>query len=275
MSIVVVTDSAATVPDDIAEKLGIEVVPIRILVGDRQYRDGELSHQRLLESDDEVTTSGPAPGEFLQAISGGEGAVILTVSHDLAESTHLSAKAAAATSEIPVQVIDTATAAGAQGLVVLAAARAAASGGSIQDVAKTARQVIDRVRLIATLPGLDHLARSGHVPGAAAWATRWMGLHLVVDLRGGRVRPLRPALSARTAKENMLAAWRATRPAGPAQLHVAGLHALDPEGAEELLARVREEVPPEEEFVGSFGTGMVVHSGPGVLGLAWWWEDGE
>jgi hypothetical protein len=55
-------------------------------------------------------------------------------------------------------------------------------------------------------------------------------------------------------------------------LHVAALHAQAEPAAESLLARVCEEVVPATSFVGPFGTVMVVHTGPGLVGLAWRWE---
>lgn len=276
MSVLVITDSTATLPEDVADELGIAVVPIRVLVGDRSHRDGEFTHEELLEATERVTTSGPSPQDFLDVIEsrGSEdGVIILTLAHDLAESTLLSAQVAAAAASVPVMVLDTTTTAGAQGLVCLAAARAAGAGASFEEVETEARWVIQKVRLVAVLPSLDHLARSGHVPEAVAWAGRWVGLHLLVDIRRGKVRPLKPALSARAAREQILEAWRSSRPNGPARLHIAGLHALEPEGAEELVKRAGEETRPEEVFVGSFGTAMVIHSGPGVVGLAWWWDE--
>jgi fatty acid-binding protein DegV len=56
------------------------------------------------------------------------------------------------------------------------------------------------------------------------------------------------------------------------RLHVAALHALAPGAAEGLLERVEAEVTPATKFVGEFGSVMVVHTGPGLYGLAWWWE---
>jgi DegV family protein with EDD domain len=223
-----------------------------------------------------VTTSGPAVGEFaaaLEAADPRDGAVVVTVSHDMGASTFLSARAAADSVDVPVRVIDSTTAAGGEGLVVLAAARAAADGASLDGVESAARRVIERVRLVATLRDLEHLARSGHVPEAAAWAARWIGLRPVIELRNGRVRPMRPALGEVSALDRVLAAWRESRAPDAGPLHVAALHALDEEAATELLDRVRREIEPVEAFVGSFGTGMVVHSGPGVVGLAWWWDD--
>jgi fatty acid-binding protein DegV len=55
-------------------------------------------------------------------------------------------------------------------------------------------------------------------------------------------------------------------------LHVAALEAACPERARSLLAAVLDEVPDADAFVGSFGAVMLVHVGPGLVGLSWWWE---
>ncbi len=58
-----------------------------------------------------------------------------------------------------------------------------------------------------------------------------------------------------------------------ARLHVAALHAQDPEIAEELLRAVRARAEPATSFVASFTPVMVAHTGPSLAGLAWWWEE--
>ena len=65
------------------------------------------------------------------------------------------------------RVMDTGTAAGAEGLVVLAAAEAAAQDEPVESVQRAAQRVIERVRLIATVDSLDRLVQSGRVPGVA------------------------------------------------------------------------------------------------------------
>ena len=57
-----------------------------------------------------------------------------------------------------------------------------------------------------------------------------------------------------------------------ARLHVAALHAQAEAEAAELLARVQAEADLATAFVGPFGSVMVVHTGPGLVGLAWRWE---
>ena len=53
---------------------------------------------------------------------------------------------------------------------------------------------------------------------------------------------------------------------------MAALHAGAPAPAERLLEQVRAEVDPATAFLGSFSPVMVVHTGPGLVGLAWWWD---
>ncbi len=252
MTVRVVTDSAATVPGEIARSLGVKVVPIRILVGRDTFPDGAISHSDLLASKEDVSTAGPSPGDFLAALEGADAGLVVTVSHDLAEGTHLAARAAARAADIPVSVLDSRTAAGAQGLVVMAAARMASEGGSLPDVEAAALDVADRVRLVATLPGIDHLARSGHVPEAAAWANRWIGLQPMIELRDGSVRPMRPTLSRSAADDRIVRALFDSRPSAEAGLHLAVLDALDPDRAALLLETVTTDVAPREVFTGSF-----------------------
>lgn len=278
MSVRVITDSAATIPIATGKRLGIVVVPLRIAVGEVEGRDGDVDVAELVARAPEVSTSGPTPGDFLAALETGhhgDGAVILTVSQQMGVGTFLSAQAAARATGFPTLVVDTETAAGGQGLVVLAAAEAARHGASIEGVAAVAHDVVGRVRLVATLPDLDQLSRSGHVPGAAAWAARFVGVRPVLDFRRGRVRPLTPAASAAGATRRMLARVAASRPPGESRLHAAVLHAMAPDAAAELVAAVRDAHPHAATFAGPFSTAMIVHTGPGVLGLAWWWESGR
>ena len=173
-----------------------------------------------------------------------------------------------------MRVIDTQTAAGAEALVVLAAARAAASGAALDAVVRVAEDVISRVRLVATVPSLEHLARSGRVPGLAEWVGRKLRVAPLFEFATGTVHSLRPALGIDAAYERMVHLVLAKRVEG-GLLHVAAYHALVPDAATRLLAELEREVTPASSFVGEFSSVMVAHTGPGLVGLAWWWQDGR
>jgi DegV family protein with EDD domain len=276
LTVAIVTDSAAALPPELSRRYGVTVVPMWLTIGGEPVPEGERSLEALL-AEDQVTTSAPTPGEWERAIKGGldraDGVLVLTIAGSMS-ATYQSAVVAAEAVGGAVRVVDTATAAGAEALVVLAAADVAQRGAGLDETEARARLVIDRVRLVATLPNLDHLVRSGRVPGIAGWAGRRLGINPLFEFRGGKVHRLRPALSPEAASDRMLGLLRRSRVEG-ARLHVASLHALDLETAERLLARTEEQFSPTTAFVGEFGPVMVVHTGPGLAGLAWWWDAGD
>lgn len=272
MTVAIVTDSAAALPDELATRHDITVVPMWLSIGGESVREGERPLSELL-GDERVSTSGPAPGEFVDAIEcrlGDDGVLVLTIAASMS-GTHEAATVAARELGEGVRVLDTATAAGAEALVVLAAAAAAERGASLDEVEAVAKDVVERVQLVASVPNLDHLVRSGRVPGIAGWAGRRLGINPLFEFRGGKVHRLRPALSADAALDRMVSRFRRSQEPNT-RLHVVALHALAPEAAERLLDRVEAEVTPATKFTGEFGSVMVVHTGPGLYGLAWWWE---
>jgi DegV family protein with EDD domain len=286
MTVTVVTDSAAALPPDLVARYDIRVVPLVLQVGADRYRDGEISLDELVRRFDEpISTAAPSPGEFATVIADARrtGPVVtLTIAAGMS-STHDSAKLAAklvtdndprATESSPgpdVAVLDTGTAAGAQGLVVLAAAQAAAEGADQYEVVATAEQVSGRVRLAASVADLERLARSGRVPDAARWIGDRLGVRPLFEFRDGRARPLRPAFSAEAAIDRIVQRCAAGAGRG-ARLHVTVLHALNPDAAAILAERVRA-LDPVSFLVGPFSPVMVAHTGRGLAGLAWWWED--
>lgn len=273
MTVTVVTDSAAALPIQVADRHGVRVVPLVLHVGDDRYRDGEISLDELVARFDEpISTSAPSPGEFLTELgpASARGPVlVLTVSARMS-TTHQSAVVAARHLGDRVAVIDTGTAAGAQGLVVLAAARAARDGGDLARVAAVARDVAARVRLVATVDDLERLAKSGRVPDAARWIGDRLGVQPLFEFRDGSARPLRPAFS-RTVALDRIVQRCAARDDAHGALHVMVLHALDTDAADTLTARAAA-LGPTTCTVGPFSPAMVAHTGRGLAGLAWWRE---
>ena len=275
MIVSVITDSAASLPPELADSLGVAVVPLELVVGGEPYHDGELPRDEVVAHIGEgVSTSSPPPGRITKAIEerllDADSTVVLTISRRMS-STYEAAELAARAVHGPAHVIDTETAAGAEGLVVLPAAECAARGGDSDAVEQAARDAISRVRLVATVDSLDHLVASGRVPEIAGRAGRFLNVHPLFEFRRGRVRPLRPALSRDAALERVVGLWR--RSIVPnADLHVAALHADDPGRAERMLDLVRAEIDPATAFVAEFSAVMIAHTGPNLAGLAWWWE---
>src|SRR5579862_345368 len=167
-SVVVVADSAAALDPALAARHGIVSVPMELEIGGRPVHEADMGLDELVAHlEDGVQTSAPPPGAFVEALErardgGAEAAVVLTVGSSLS-STFQSARTAVSLlgETLAVAVVDTGTAAGAEGLVVLAAAEAAAAGGSLQEVEARAQLVAGRVRLVAAVEELKYLVRGG------------------------------------------------------------------------------------------------------------------
>jgi DegV family protein with EDD domain len=257
MPVAVVTDGGASLPATLAESAGVTVVPLRASAGPGGA----------------ALTAGPPPAGFAEALAaaGEEGALVLTVARSMSSGTFEAARLAALHARRPVEVVDTRTAAGGQALVALAAAGAARAGRPLAEVRGAAERAAAKVRLVAHVPTLDQLVAGGRLPAPVAAAATRLGLQPLFAFADGRIRPLRPARSADAARRRVLDDWRASRVEG-ARLHVCALHAQAPEAAGRLLAAVEAEVEPATAFIAEFGEALVIHTGPGLTGLAWWWE---
>lgn len=275
MPVKVITDSTAALDAATSAAFGVAVVPTRVTLGGVSYRDGALPLSELLARFDEgVSTAGPAPGDFLEALAGAvDGAVVLTVAANLSSSFKAATLAASLSGDRRVRVLDTGTAAGAQALAALHAARVAAGGASLEEVEAAARRVLGRARLLGALETFEYLVRGGRLNSAVGRLAAGLHVHPIFELREGNICSLRLCFSRERAVGRLLGYWRRSRVEG-ARLHVIALHALVPDAAERLLQEVRREVEPETGLVAEFGPVMVVHTGPGLLGLSWWWEEG-
>jgi DegV family protein with EDD domain len=273
VTVAIVTDSAASLSRELADRYRITVVPMQLTIGTDSYLDDQVTLEEVVARLGEgIKTAGPSPGAFagaIEQVKGPDGVLVLTVSERMS-STYQSARLAAQGFGPEVEVLDTGTAVGGEGLVVLAATRAAEQGLALGAVVEQTRVVSRRVRLVAAVESLEQLTRSGRLPELAGRAGKRLGVRPLFEFRGGAIRPLVPALSREGALDQVLRQWRRSRVEG-APLHVAALHALNPDGAAHLLEAVRAEVAPATCFVGTFGPVMVAHTGPGVIGLSWWW----
>ena len=191
--VAVVTDSTACIPPELAEQYGIEIVPVNIISGGRTFTDSITADTRefyalLAKASGRPTTAAPSPGMFLEAIQRAarraDSVLCITVSaqfsamYDSARQAIEIAKAEAPHADI--RLLDSRNAAMAQGFIVLEAARAAASGATIDEVTARAEEMAGRVTLMAMLDTLSYLARSGRVPRVAAWATGMLQVKPIV-----------------------------------------------------------------------------------------------
>jgi DegV family protein with EDD domain len=260
----VVTDSSAGLPLAVRRRPGLRIVPIRLQLVDGEGVDGELDPRRVwraLGRGEAVKTRAPSVLEYLPAIEepGYDDTVVVTAAATFT-GMHEHAVQAAAMTGRPTLVVDSRTAAAAQGLVVRVALDAAAAGARAPEVAALASAAAGRTHLVATVPGLAALERSGRLPADVLDTARRSGPQPMFRLTDGELVPLEPARG--DPIQAIADVWAAT---GATPADAATVFHADAADAARRLGRLLGPRTPSVPLT----LAMAVHTGPGVVGAAW------
>lgn len=175
--VAVVTDSASTIPAEMVKKYGIEVVPLLIHLDGKTYVDTRdiKTASELFEhidgSKNFPTTSAPTPGEYAEVYrrlgDSFDNILTITISSEVSMCFNSACKAREAVlkerPKINIEVFDSRITVDAMGQIVIAAARAAASGKDMEEVIQTERDVQSRIHMLFIMDTLYYLARSGRI----------------------------------------------------------------------------------------------------------------
>ena len=268
-------DSACDVPDEIARRLDIDIVPLSIRFGDDEYTDRvELTPaefwSKCKASKVLPETSAPSPGAFQTAYErahhdGCDGVVVLTLSAALSATYQCAVLGAeAVASLLPVRVLDTKAVTMAQGLMAIDVAELASTGASLDDVHQRAQSLVNKVGVCAMLDTLEHLVKGGRVGGARALLGQVLAIKPLLELKDGVVAE---AGRQRTRARAIAAIADVARSHAPfrrlALVHGAA-HELD------ALTDVARSLPSEFPLVvADIGPVVGTHGGPGIIGLCW------
>jgi DegV family protein with EDD domain len=273
MGVRVVTDSACDLPDDLVERLGIEIVPLTIRFGDEELIDrkelttGEF-WRRLASSSVLPETAAPSPGAFEQAFrglvdDGATGIVCINLSSKLS-GTMQSAEVAATALEgvCPVEVVDSLHVSMGLGNLCLAAARRAADGDSLSDIVTNVLDQRARTKLYGTLDTLEYLKKGGRIGGARALLGSMLSIKPVVEVLDGKVEE---AGKVRTRSKALRLLADRVKEHEPLE-NLAVLHGDAPD-LDQLLELLDPMVARDQIVVGQIGPVIGTHAGPRVIGV--------
>ena len=281
-NIALITDSTCDLPQNYLNQYNIEVVPLTIVWGDEQFRDGvdlkaEDFYQRLASDPVIPTTSQPTPAEMVQVYekakeNGAEEIVILTISSAMS-GTHESAKKGAELVDIPVHVQDSKSNTMSLGWQILAAARAREAGGDVQAMLSAAKQARDSMVLMISLDTLEYLHKGGRIGGASRFIGTMLNLkpQITVNHHSGEVEGGRRSRTRKKALEDLYADFFDQIDTGKI-LRVAVLHNAALEEAQEIKDRIQGEFQPEELILGFVSPALGVHTGPGAIAICGYTE---
>lgn len=267
---IVVTDSSARLPDDAVAEWGIRVVPLHVLVGGDDLRDGVDEVPADLYQR-HVTTAGASPTELAAMYraalsdSGGDGVVAVHISTELS-STIGAAEHAAREFDGAVRVVDSKSAGMGTGFVALAAARAARHGVDLNAVAAQAESTVPKVHAFLVVQRLENLRRSGRISATAFRLGTALALKPLLRIDSGK---LVLAQRIRTTSKAIVAmVEQVLEVVGERRAALAVHHVDNPAAAAEVAATLAGALPGcGPAIVTDLGPVLGVHLGPGAVGV--------
>ena len=275
MPVAVVTDTTSYLPRELVEREGIVVVDLYIVFeGKRTERESSITDfhaffEELRSTDALPTTSQPSVGDFVAVYEplladGGE-VVSVHISAGLSGTADSARQAAQAVEGGErVRVIDSTTAAGGLGILVLVAAHAAKRGDDAEAVESKVAEARAELKMWFAVDTLEFLKRGGRIGAASAWIGSTLKVKPILTVES----EMTPVERVRTSKRMFERLVDYAR-----QRHDSGMdawvvqHIAAPDQAAALQGRCHEVFGCDPLFVSEIGPVLGAHTGPGLLGV--------
>lgn len=282
----VVTDSTSDLPPELARAHGIQVVPLRVLFGDRVHHDGvdlrpREFYERLESGPVHPRTNPPPQADFLevyQALAPRKDLVSIHISEKLSQ-TVVHARAAAEeglpefqkergdAERVILRVVDSHNASLGLGMLALFAARMARRGVEPDAIVGRLESMRGRVRVLFAVDTLDYLARGGRIGKGRAFLGNLLGIKPILGVVDGEVTAVDKVRGGRAAQPRLIELFREkVDPKRPVVVSIA--HAKAPVWADRLRFLIQKSFDVAELIMAEMGPVVGTHAGPGTVGAA-------
>jgi DegV family protein with EDD domain len=277
--VALVTDSTSYLPPELIERHGIRVVPLYIVFGaERTVPEVEITDypaffEELRHAENLPSTSQPSVGDFTAVfeplLAEGREIVSVHISGGLSGTPEAARQAKEALERDGkggerIEVIDSTTAAGGLGFMVLAAAKAAADGKSAREVAEHVRRARAELKLWFVIDTLEFLKRGGRIGAASAWIGSTLKVKPILTVEN-EMTPVERVRTSGRALERMVDYARQRKDSGADAWSAQHINA--PDACQQLIERCSEVYGCPPTIVSEIGPVLSAHTGPGLLGM--------
>lgn len=277
-NVVVMTDSVACIPRDIAQELNIKIIPAAIISLDgKSFIDGETitaaeAYQLIKDDPDRFVTSAVQPNYVVsvyeELVKKSSDILFITIASSLTAVNRTGQLAANAFMEknpgVKILVIDSRACASTQGLVVLAAARAAAQGKSLEEAASIAERVREKAGGIMMLDTLRYVYRTGRMSKTASKIASVFNIKPINKVtEKGTIEMVDRCRKTSDGIERMINIVKKDSTGQP--MHFMVTHAAAPDYAERLVQQIKNNFNCLSMIVGDYSPIMGYGAGPGAL----------
>jgi DegV family protein with EDD domain len=274
MSVAIVSDTCHYLPPEVVAEQGIHEVSLYVRWPEGAQRESEITdydayYRRLGREADLPSTSQPSIGDFLAVyeplLDAGHEIVSIHLAGGMSGTVRAAEQARDQLGERAeaVHVLDSATACGGEGLVVLAAAAAARGSATGDEVIDHAQRARAELKMWFAIDTLDYLRRGGRIAGAQAWLGSALKIKPILTVEA-EITPVERVRTSRRAFERMVDLLRSRHEDGADAWMVQHIQA--PAEAAELAARGSEIFAGPPRVISEIGPVIGTHVGPGLLG---------
>ncbi len=271
----VVTDSTCDLPAELLLKHNITAVPLTIQFGQETFHDGitidkPTLYERLYRDGIIPTTSQPSAGEFVEAYRAvadeGDSILSIHISRQLSGTCQAAQIAHSMLPEMDIHIFDTRSVSAGIGFMALEAARRAEAGWEVERILEHLGRLREQMQLVFTPATLKYLEMSGRVNRFQYFTASLLDIKPIIFLQKGELEPLEKVRTRKRALRRLIEITHDLHREASA-VNLAVVHAHAAEEAEQVMAQAKETLPCQESFVEDLTTTLVVHGGPGVVGV--------
>lgn len=283
-NVAVVTDSCASIPENLLKSLDIQSVAYYI------YRGKEVLLDLVTIQRDEFfqwmssakflpKTASPGPGDYISVYKKlvkekGVNKIISIHMTSLGSGAYQAAKAAQSIAEeelpeVEIEIIDTRNVSMAHGWMVIEAARSALAGLSLEAIVDQVRNMIPITKMIQTADTLKYLYMGGRIGKATHLVGSLLNIKPLISMNDGTIVPVGQARSRDRAYKKMVDFIKSS--IGPnGRIKIAYVHAAAREEIEKIREIVEAQINVVESITSELSPALAVHTGPGTAGICYY-----
>lgn len=278
----IATDSTADIPKSFCEELNISVLPLTILDGEKEYRDGvditPSEFYRIIDASKQLPVSSQVASVLYSELfeetwkagytdliqvtlnSKGSGTYQAAVlSRELFYEEHPEGR-----EQLAIHIIDSKTYSMAYGIGVIEGAQLVQTGASAQEVIAHIEDWLEHTRPVFVPLNLRCVKKSGRISPAAAFVGDAIGLKPLITFEGGEARIIGKARGERKAIDALLELCKKERRPGTNYAIVYGSNAEALDHLKEACAQIMDKPPIAEYQVGCV---ISINTGPNMIGI--------
>ena len=273
MPVKIVTDSVSDISPEIADELGITVVPLNVVFGNEIYRDGvdlttEEFYSKLESCQTLPTTSTPPLQAFIElyeklAEETNE-ILVITISRKLSATGEAALKAVESVQkECWIHIMPSQWAMMGEGLLVIAAAKAAQTGAGMDEIIQITGRNDSRLGMRIAFDTLEYLKRGGRIGKAKALLGAMLRINLILGIKDGEVFPFGQERSRNRAMQHLY-----NFVSGYSHIELMAVEdATTPDEADVLVERIQGIFPDVPVYRSKVSPVIGTNVGPRVIGV--------